>query len=49
MEQRGGLAPVEAEYRVLDKIFTEARVFRFRDQSTLWFGAASLPAVWLCP
>ena len=35
-----------AEYRALDKVPRQARVFGLWDQAALWFGAASLPAAW---
>lgn len=44
--ERRGLAVIGAEYRALDKIPAEARVFGFWDQGALWFGVASLPAAW---
>lgn len=45
-DERRGLAVIGAEYRALDKIPTDARIFGFWDQCALWFGAASLPAAW---
>lgn len=44
--QGRGLEVIGAEYRALDKIPPQARVFGFWDQVVLWFGAASLPAAW---
>lgn len=41
-----GLGVIGAEYRALDKIPPQARVFGFWDQFALWFAAASLPAAW---